>query len=455
MALDKELGFYDLDVYSTAALQLKPAHVLGILERASNGYFDDFIAWAKEIRKRDLHYRSLLEVRYNAVIGLDVTIESATGSRQDVATANAVRDQIVEKGEFRDLLLGLLDGIEKGFSCVELIWNPDRFWWPSFKHRDQRYFTVYQGHEVGLKGTLIADKSDLDLTGMNQYIQGMAIDFIPLPQYKFAVHIPSKIDNIPMAGLAYSVMFHHVIKMFALQAFVGYTENFGTPYRIGKYSLSASPQDIDTFKSALRTLGQQASAVVPETMDIEMLATSSSGSQPFQDLIHVVNDEISKLVLGQVRTMDESSVGLARASESQGRDQVRQDILESDKALIEETINRHVVKPFVELNYGMARRVPVLKLHLPEDNDTALIDNIVKLSGVSNAGFAVGQEFLRDKLGIPDPVEGEMLLGETVNAPDEQSEAQITERPTEQQPLDEIAAEDGMTTGDDLEDVSL
>jgi len=449
MALDlhTEFQLYNLSVYSTAALKLRPQTVLAIQEKAAQGYIDDFIAWAKEIKKRDLHYRALLDLRYHAVLGLDVIVESASGSRQDVAIANAVREHITENGGFRELVLGLLDGIEKGFSVVEIIWEPQgRLWVPRFLFRDQRYFAIYEGREIGLKGTLVKDRAWIEEYGidLSKYQTSMTTpDFLPLPPYKFAWYVPTATDPIPLNAIAYSAMFHHTIKMFGIQAFASYVETYGMPFRVGKYDNSATPTDIDVLKDAIRTIGTQASAVIPDSMALEMLSVPTSGAQPFRDLIHLINDEISKLVLGQVRTMDESSTGLARASESTQRDSVRQDILESDTR-IAHTINSQVVRPFVDLNYGVTR-YPRVSFHLYEENDIQVLDTVSKFIPL---GLKVPQGYIRDQLGIPDPVEGEDILGGIEPATDDDKEVDgTTPPPTGEAPPPEDMPEDDQEGG--------
>jgi len=152
-------------------------------------------------------------------------------------------------------------------------------------------------------------------------------------------------------------------------------------------------------------LASDAGAVIPDSMRIEFekAANTAGAGEFFEKLANWWDKQISKAVLGQTMTADDG----ASLSQARVHDEVRKDLLRADAKALASTLNRDLIRPFVDLNYGPGR-YPSLVIAVEEPEDTlALVDAVAKLVPL---GLRVQQSDLRDKLGLPDPDEGAELL---------------------------------------------
>ena len=126
---------------------------------------------------------------------------------------------------------------------------------------------------------------------------------------------------------------------------------------------------------------QDAIAVIPDDSSVEIQeANKSSSAEIFEKLIDKMNGEISKAILGQTLTTEIGSSGSYAASNTHM--QVRQDIIDADKKLVERTINQ-LLQWIYQINFSSAE-VPVFELYAPEDVDLTLAqrDKILSETGV-------------------------------------------------------------------------
>ena len=76
---------------------------------------------------------------------------------------------------------------------------------------------------------------------------------------------------------------------------------------------------------------------------------------------------------------------------------------------------RDRIKPIVDLNLGPQPRYPKLSLWgLPDDADMKQFADIVAM--LADRGLRIGQKTILEKLGLPEPAEGEALLAGRADA---------------------------------------
>ena len=367
---------------------LNPSKLANILAAANQGDIYDYLTLAEEMEEREPHYGSVLRTRKLAIEGLDRHVEPADDSEQSKTIADDINN-LVQAAEFDDLISALVDGLGKGFAASEVMWSgfkPTSYIW-----RDPRYFRF-------------ADDDAYTLRLCNE--DGTA--GAHLPAYKFVVHQPKLKAGIPIrGGLARMAALSYMCKTYALTDWMAFCEVFGMPIRVGKYGNGASEPDKAVLKRAVANIGTDAAAIIPESMQVEFItaANSTGGESLFENLANWLDKQISKAVLGQTMTADDGSSN----AQSQVHNEVRIDLLKADAKQMASTINQQLIKPYIDFNYGVQEVYPRFVLYVPEAEDIAgLVDGLAKLIPL---GLKVPQNFVRDKLGIPDPQDDEELLG--------------------------------------------
>lgn len=376
------------------AANLSPASLAALLNDAVQDAPRNYLTLAEEMEERDWHYSSVLGTRKRAVSGLPVVVESASDSAADKKLADEVRE-LVRQPEFTDMLDDALDALGKGYSAIEILWNRGAEWSvKDYVWRDPRFFIFDR-----------ATLSELMLLD-DERVMGR-----PLDPYKFIVHKPRLKSGIPIrGGLARLAAAAYMCKAYTLTDWMAFAEVFGMPLRIGRYGQGATGDDIDTLITAVANIGSDAAAILPDSMRIEFEQASAGrvgGDKLFLALADWLDRQVSKAVLGQTLTTDALSTGLG-SNVASVHDDVRSDIQRADAHQLSATLNRDLVLPFINLNHGPQEFYPRIEIQLLEREDLAALSTA--LGVLVPLGLRVGASTIRDKLGLPDPVEGEELL---------------------------------------------
>jgi phage gp29-like protein len=381
---------------------LTPFGLATLLRSAADGDHHAYLTLAEEMEERDLHYAAELGKRKLAVSRLPVTVESASDDGRDQELADAVR-ALIKGSSFRSLLKNLLDAIGKGYSVVEIIWQTGSQWRPSrFEWRDPRFF---QFDLVSRSEVRLRDEADL-------------MNGIQLAPYKFLTHIHRGKSGIPIrGGIARLAAWAYMCKAYTVKDWLAFAEVFGMPLRLGKYGTAAKPDEIQILKTAVANLGTDAAAVFPESMQVELIEAGNKGGSAdfFERLAKYLDDQVSKGILGQTAS---SSGTPGRLGDDKLQAEVRDDIRDDDAESLEETINRDLVRPFIDLNFGPQEQYPEVQIRAVENEDIASLVNA--LDKLVPLGLKVEQSVIRDKLGLPDPdpqAKAEDLLQPPGNSP--------------------------------------
>jgi phage gp29-like protein len=374
---------------------LTPLRLAAILRACDTGDLDSFLVLAEEMEERDMHYFSVLGTRKRVISGVMPKVVAAGEKRVDKAIAAAVQAEIAEHDGFSELVESLLDALGKSFAVVEIDWRTTAQRWGirQFIHRDPRFFVFdkYRREDIRLK----TDAASWD---------GEA-----LPPYKFLTHrIALKSGLTFRGGLARMVSFGWMCKQFTLKDWMAFMETYGLPMRLGRYGPEATAEDVRKLFQAVASIGSDAAAILPKSMDIDFQEPNRvSGDNVFMNLARYIDEQVSKGVLGQTMTSDNGS----SQSQATVHDGVRHDIAAADARAVSATINRDLVRAFVDLNFGVQETYPRILIEVPEPEDTKLlIDSAVALMG---AGVKFKATELRGKLGFSDPEEGDEIVGGT------------------------------------------
>lgn len=371
---------------------LTPERIASLLRASEDGDADGYLDLAEQMEERDLHYLSVLGTRKRQVAQLPITVEAVSDEATDQKVAAFIREWL-GRDALEGELFDILDAIGKGFSATEIVWETDGplFFPDALKYRLPRWFTF--DRETGeiplLKGS---------------YGGAPGREWaMPLPPAKFVFHQHPAKSGLPIrGGFARPVAWAYLFKNYTLKDWVAFAEIYGRPFRIGKYPAGATEEQISTLMMAVAGMGEDAAAVIPDSMLIELVDSKATGTaELYERLCTYLDQQISKAVLGQTATTDSVTGGLGSGKEHAD---VRADIERADARLLANTIQRDIVLPMVRLNFGDGVVVPKLKIGREEEWDATkmmpMVATFVALGG------KVEKSIIADKLGLPDPPEG-------------------------------------------------
>ncbi|WP_319775502.1 DUF935 domain-containing protein [Breoghania sp.] len=365
---------------------LTPERLARILIEAQNGEARAYLTLAEEMEERYLHYASQLQTRRLAIETLDASVEAEGMPTKIVDFVH----ELIADPEFDELVGHLTDGLGKGYSVCEILWDyRDGKLRPSYVWRDPRFFRF--------------DRKDL--TTLRLEVDG-TFEGAELAPAKFVVHKPRTKAGIPLRrGLARPAAWAFLIQSFGLKDWSAFAEIYGIPWRIGKYHSNASEKDKRTLLRAVRSLASDAAAIMPQGMEIDIQELSGNhGAAVFGGLLDYVDRQVSKVVIGQTMTADDGS----SMAQAKIHNEVRLDLRTADAKQMAATVNREVIQVAVALNFGPQAVYPTAQFPVAEPEDIEALSKAV--DRLVRVGLRVGQSQVREKIGLSDPSEGDELL---------------------------------------------
>lgn len=385
-------------LWRSATGRLTPAKLSTMLRSHADGELTEFMSFAEDVEEKNEHYGSVLGTRKRAVEGVDISVQPGGDSDQDKEIAKFV-GTIIDAPNFPDLVEDMLDALGKGFSVSEIIWHTTA----------QRWTPVEYVHINPAKFQLGKDSRELRLQSSNNR------DGIALAPFKFITHWSKLKSGQPhRAALARFIGWTYLFQSFTLKDWVGYVETYGQPVRVGRYGQEATEEDIKALIGALQNIGSDAAAAIPDSMKMEFIKTASGSSgQTFEKLSEFLDRRISKAVLGQTMTTDDGS----SQAQATVHDDVRTDIKRSDARKICKSINLHLIRPAIDLNFGPQVRYPMVIMPVLDPQDLKELREAVK--DFTQMGVRIPTRFVQERWGIPSAADGDDVL-----QPPAQGEAQ-------------------------------
>lgn len=371
---------------------ITPSRVVSTIRAADSGETRDMYTLAQELEERYIRYGATLGVRRRAALAVETSVEAASDSADDKKLADEIRD-LARRPEFRRMLSECLWGLGPGLSAIEIEWDRSgRQWEPRrYDWRDPRWFRWAR-----------EDSSQLRVLADEDQSEG-----VPLAPAKWIVHCPQLRPGIAArGGLARPAAALYCIASWTLADWSGWLENYGRPIRLGKYHSSATADEKAVLHRAVSMIGSDAAATIPESMQVELLeASRSSSADAYERLERWLDEQVTIAVLGQAATT-QGTPGRLGSDEAQA--EVRADILEGDCEELAATLNRDLVRPYVDLNRGPQAAYPRIELKPDQPEDIEAMARMLRL--LVPLGLKVEQSTVRDRAGFPDPPEGAELL---------------------------------------------
>lgn len=380
-----------------------PLEVSGIIQEADAGQPARLVDLGNETREKDGHIQSVSGTRDRAVALCDLAfVEAPHNARLKDKKAEELCYRIVDEFDnFPTLVEHLTSAWYPGHATAELEWHKtkDGFLLPfRAKPIQQRDFIFSQANGALRYARYSGDQIGVDLLADN-------------PGRIIQVQRRLVGDVQVREGLIRILVWGGLFRNWDLRDWIALGEIGWKPWRIGEYAKGATQKDIDEAVAVLERIGATGVGMVPETTKLKVewpkgMAPGTGGSSTHRELFETVGREISKAVLGQTTSVEPGPNG-DRAS-AQMRDTIRLDIRESDAIAVAAALRAHLFAPAVALNLAEGARVPVPWFQTDEAIDQVEFATAVeKLHG---AGVRIPAKWVRDQVGMPEPLEGEEIL---------------------------------------------
>jgi len=402
----------------TGRLKLNPVKMANILKRADLGDTQAMYEMFSGLEE-DPHIHSVLSRRKLAVTGRTLQITPSVDETAEGETDDPNRERAVDAADlctellwgdalnrgidgWQQALLDIADGIGRGFSLVQVVWEYDtarQLNTPvALSHWPQS--SCYLGPQAG---------EDLPADYIRVAPEGNTSQLIDLEYGAFIRHIHKvRSDIIARAALLRIVSWWYLLKHFSARDWAVFIERYGMPLRLGKYSRTADDEERGVLREAVIGLGKDGGAILPDDTAIEFVEAKLSGSIPHDRFANYCDEQISKAILGQTMTTDAPDRGARSLGEVQ---QVQQNLIANDDALrIAESIRRDLLAPIVRFNLGERYPVPRCAFVSEEETDTHQLAQRDQI--LAKMGLPIGVNYLYDMYQIPPPDEDE----ETVKA---------------------------------------
>lgn len=371
---------------------LNPVRLASIMRAADQGDAIQYFELAETVEERDPHYLGVISTRKRSVSQIEVTVEAGSDDPEDVKIADMVRDWL-KRDELTDDLFHILDAIGKGVSFTEILWDSSEGQWQpgQLKWRDPRHFRFAR---ADLETPLLLDDNGAE---------------VPLEPFHFIYANIAAKSGLPLrSGLARLATWNWMFKAFTQRDWAIFTQTYGQPLRVGKWHQGASEEDKATLFRAVANIAGDCAATIPDSMMIDFIESKNvgTGAALYRERADWLDQQISKAVIGQTATTDAIAGGHAVGQEHR---EVQEDIETADARALAAILNRDLIRPWVQLEWGPRKRYPRLVIARPKVEDIAgMSDALAKLVPL---GLKVEMSEVRDRLGFADPKPGAEVLG--------------------------------------------
>ncbi|AJF00073.1 DUF935 domain-containing protein [Pandoraea apista] len=384
---------------------LDPSRLARAFAAADEGFISDQAALFELVEEQDSHIFAELSKRRRSVTGLGWELTPPDDANQsELDRTKELSDVLRAIPRFEDAQYDLTDAIGKGFAAMEIDWKTGSTWMPNaMLWVPQRMFQV--------------DRN----TGSIQFLK-MGIPE-PLKPWKWVVHEHrAKSGYIEQSALFRVLAWTYAYKAYNVRDMQRFLEVYGLPLRLGKYPAGIGAKQRDELLKAVRNIGHDGAGVVPNTMSIDFVQATKSGTvSDFLDSIAYWERKQSLAILGGTLT---SQADGRTSTNALGviHDKVRREIMLHDVRQIVPTMNDQVVRPIALIN-GMftEERMPKFGYLTEETVDQSKMADV--LTKAADIGMEIDVEWAHNAMQIPRASKGAALLKASSRNPQLQTPA--------------------------------
>ena len=401
---------------------LTPQIITAVMREADTGRMVGWADLLDEVRQGDPHLQCDLGKRELSVAGAEFEIRLPPGaSKREGAKALRLCQDAIDGIEaprgslavsFRGAVQRLLSATYHGRAGIEAVYA-----------RDGRYLLPRELYPIHARRLSWSNERDWQLylydatSGDTPYARfpGIAVgNAAAFPAGKLMIHTAAPFGTYPTReGLGRAVVWYSAFKRWTVRDWLAFAEWAGRGLRVGKYATGRDPSkdaranedDKAALQDALDAMSSTVTTVIPDTTDLDI--TTVSDNSVHGELVKLCNGEMSKVILGGTLTSDPGDKGARSLGEVHLRAMTQ--LLAADAAMVADTIRRDLFAPLVQINLGDRAPVPaiVFAVEPPEDAKS----RAERLALYMQHGLTVPAAWLRNLESIPDPTDGEAVVG--------------------------------------------
>lgn len=191
--------------------------------------------------------------------------------------------------------------------------------------------------------------------------------------------------------------------------FAVYMQKYGSPFLVGKAD-SSDKNTVDFLTTAFAMSTQIGGLIIDKRAEVELKeASAQDGSNAHKTLQMLCNDEVSKIVVGQVLSSSAKNTGLG-SGVADLHGEVRQDIRLYDMRRLSETVKRQLFEPYLRMNGYRGHAPEILWGGEKEHEALALAQSVNQFrqaglqptdDGLETLGHRIGYGLERSPLPAP------------------------------------------------------
>ncbi len=368
---------------------LNPGRLTTILANLDAGDIAEAMALFDEMEEKDLHLGAVSQTRKLAVVARDRIVVPASDDDEDKRIADFVKDVFASIPQKQAAFTGLLSAVTHGFAIAEIVWeiSDGMVTIKDLIGRPQHIFTF------------INREDPARLLGFPRLMESGKEGAAPLPREKFVFHRHQTGDSACVkAGLYRGISWYYLFTNFTIKDWLTFIDIYGIPLRLGRFKSTADDTARDVLKQAVMNLGADAAAVISDDTSIEFIQSALAGDHSlFREAVEFFNRQKSKRLLGQTLTTESQDKGAFALGKI--HDNVRNDIVAYDAMALDETINRDLIKPLVDFNFGARKKYPKVVTSLVSAGETDMkLSQVEKLLAM---GAKIPARVVAEITGIP------------------------------------------------------
>lgn len=330
--------------------------------------------------RTDTHLSSLIQSRKSGILSLEWDIITDGQDSSD----NTFLYNIFNNLNINNIISEILEAPLYGYKFLEIVWRYEnnRLIPKDVIGKPCEWFT-FDNNNIGY---FIDNKRNKHFAS----------------QLKFLLVNHNASYNNPFGESLLSKCFWPIFfKKEAMKLWAFYLDKYSSPYLIGEFvgvNQTPNKEVAEEFGDAMNDLRQSGIMVLGLDQKVTPLDLShADSSNIYKQFILYYNSEMSKAILSQTLTTEQSDTG--SYAMSQTHLQVRSDIIDADKKLVEETFNE-LIKKIYYLNFNQKDNLPKFRLYEQEDVDLILSQRDGVLA--SQTGIKFTKEYFKSAYGFKD-----------------------------------------------------